>query len=164
MPVLRLMFPLVLTGGAAALVLSAGSIRISPYDPVGGRLFPLSIAWAMLVLALLYLATETWRLNTTRRAPEAKSAGPSTQPPMPVVRALAVLGLFALAVALVSLHLIGLVAAIMIVVVVGSLLLVPAGVSGPGLAVQVLSAVAAAAILFALSQLLVVQTLGIRLP
>jgi hypothetical protein len=62
MRIARLVFPVGLVAAAAVVAVAAERIDPAPFDPVGGRLFPLSVAIVVLALSVMLLFGEAREL------------------------------------------------------------------------------------------------------
>jgi hypothetical protein len=154
-----LLFSVLMVGVGGLLTLSAWSITTSPFDPVGARVFPLSIATALLLLCLVQFAL---RIREARR-PAASEPAEATPPDYrAIARVVIVLAVFAACVLLMQFKLINALAAMAITVVAGALALAPT-LAGKALPRELAWAALLAAILVAAAYLLFVQTFGIRL-
>lgn len=155
----RLLFPVCLALAAAVLTVSAWRIEPAEFDPVGGRLFPFSVALILLVLSVLLVAVEA---RAVLAAGELLPWGPTTAGH--ALRVVAFLIVVAVAIALVEQGVVSLVASIGGIIVLGSLVLFRHERGLAGLARPALVSVATAAVFIAVTLFLFDRILGIPLP
>jgi hypothetical protein len=154
----HLAFTLALAVLAAFALGAASQIGLSPYDPVGGRVFPQYVAGTLLALCLVLAATQAAGLRRVRDAKPALAVDRRS-----VTRVGALLALVAGGIGLVELGVAGLTGTIFTVILAGSLLLAPPG-SGRDLA-RLVVAGALVALAVSVGALLLFETvLRIRLP
>ncbi|OJX15906.1 MAG: hypothetical protein BGO82_13485 [Devosia sp. 67-54] len=159
-----LVFSVLMVVISGVLAMSAASITTSPFDPVGARIFPLSVAAVLLVLCLVQFGL---RLRDAIR-PVAKA--PPDQPPADAaapgrgifVRVGLVLVILAACTLLMQVKVIDALVAMTVAVIGSALALAPVR-GAPALLRETAWAALLAAILVGTAYLLFVQTFGIRL-
>ncbi len=102
--------------GALIALWAAWNIRLMPFDPVGGRLFPLLVSAALAGLVLV-LAITDWRAMPPEPTGSRRGPAPS------VIQPLLLAGIVAMTLWALSTDMIGLLPAIAIVVVLGGAVL-----------------------------------------
>lgn len=159
-----LVFSVLMVGVSGALVMSAGSITTSPFDPVGARIFPLSVAAVLLALCFLQLGLRVLALRrpANKAAPTEGSVEAAAPGNAILVRVLAVLVILAACVLLMQVKAIDALIA-MVVTVVGSAVALAPVRGRAALIRETAWAGILAAILAGTAYLLFVQTFGIRL-
>jgi len=159
-----LVFSVLMVVVSGVLVMSAGSITTSPFDPVGARIFPLSVAAVLLALCLLQFGLRI--RDAVRPAAKVEQKDVPVEAAAPgvavFVRVGLVLVILAGCILLMQIKVIDALIAMAVTVVGGALALAP--VRGRAALIRETAwAAILAAILVGGAYLLFVQTFGIRL-
>lgn len=159
-----LVFSVLMVVISGVLAMSAASITTSPFDPVGARIFPLSVAAVLLVLCLVQFGLRLRdAIRSAPKAPPDSAPADAAAPGRGIfVRVGLVLEILAACTLLMQVKVIDALVAMTVAVIGSALALAPVR-GAPALLREAAWAALLAAILVGTAYLLFVQTFGIRL-